>query len=75
MPMPGPSLRDSDEDFRLIHDETNNVYYIQKKRFFFGWKFLGFKFHKRKEALSKLTYLRREYKKMRIKKQWVILKD
>ena len=73
--MPMPMGHDPDRDFRLIHDEINNIYYIQKKRFFFGWKFLGFKFHKHKEALSKLSYLRKEHKKIRTKKHWVVLKD
>ena len=75
MALPGGYIYDPDRDFRLIHDEVNDVYYIQKKRFFIGWKFLNFKFKTRKDANHKLYWLRREYRKQRTKKHYVVLDD
>jgi hypothetical protein len=69
---PGP-CHSSNEVFRLLHDEENDRYYIQKKRLFCGWKFVDFKSCDKNKAIAKLHKLRAEYKKRRTKKRFVIL--
>ena len=73
MPIPGGSTYDPDKDYRLLHDEVNEKYYIQKKRFFFGWKFVDFSSIDIDKAKEKLTQLRKEKRKIKVKKRFVVL--
>ena len=76
MSMPGSAGRDPDQDFRLLHDEANDDYYIQKRRVFLGgYKFTDYKYDNYKDAIWKLNQLRIENKKRRVKKRFVILDD
>lgn len=72
MSMPGSPGR-MEPNFRLLHDEVHDHYYIQKRRLIFGWKFVDFKSCNKSKAVAKLHKLRAEYKKRRTKKRFVIL--
>lgn len=84
MSIPGGTFYNPDEDFRLLHDEISDKYYIQKKRFIVGWKFIShdtvqghlkLEFNNIEEARTKLKELRVENRKRKIKNKYVILKD
>jgi len=73
MTMPGGHFYDPDEDFRLLFDEVGKKYYIQKKRLIFGWKFLDFKYREKRRAIAKITSLRKDNRKRRVKKRFVVI--
>ena len=78
MPMPGPSMRDPDKDFRLLLDEISNLYYIQKKRFFFGWKFIKddsrrLSFSSEEQAKKTLDRLRKDNRTPKVKGRYSII--
>jgi len=80
---------DSDKDFRLVRDKIDGMYYIQKKRFFFGWRFLykettdGWSFAYEKilfkdhdKAKDKLKELRKKNRQYKIKRgRYIVLND
>ena len=68
-----PRSYDPDGGFRLLFDEVDKIYRIQEKRLIFGWKFLCYRYRELYKAQAKIDMLRREKRKYKIKKQYVVL--
>lgn len=66
-----------DKKYRLVYDGVGKTYHIQKRRLLFVYKFLPTKFleHEYYGAKHRLDWLRREHRKTRIKKKYVVLED
>jgi len=74
---------DPDKDFRLLFDEVDRKYYIQKRRLIIGWKFIEhwpigmpkgkLEFTDINEAKKELDKLRIDHKKRRVKRRYVVL--
>jgi hypothetical protein len=63
------------ENFRLVYNETDKTYHIQKKRFWGGWKMLDWNYLQKYKAVVTLNSLREKAIKKRTKKNYVILND
>lgn len=60
--------------YRLIHDEVNDKYCIQKKRFFFGYRTF-YRYKNYESARTALGQLRENEKIRRTRNKHVILND
>ena len=74
MSMPGSAGRNPDEDYRLVHDELNDIYFIQKKGLF-KFKTIDFQFDDYEKAKERLVWLRKENRKTKIGKHLTVLED
>jgi len=75
MSMPSGLRYDPDDDFRLLYDEVNRTYHIQQKRLVFGYKFIPGEYRDVEYAKERLRKLRRDNRKHKIKKRYIVIDE